>query len=234
LYYYGFRFYDPNLQRWLNRDPLGEFGSLNLFGFVGNNPKSKVDPEGDSANNVVSTVTAPPSANFNPYGPLTPALPVDFNDMPANFPTAPEKEPDTVRSNPGEFKDNNSGPASCEAFMLEDSGPGAEKLANNYAVAVSMFLPMKIPGGPRCPLVWPKTAQEMNNFLKVEGQVIPDLLKTPGRNKTVWELGPSKITHEAHPYDIGAPADHTDPHWHLDTPGKDHVRYLPGDPIPGH
>jgi RHS repeat-associated protein len=26
LYYYLYRFYDPSLQRWLNRDPLGEFG----------------------------------------------------------------------------------------------------------------------------------------------------------------------------------------------------------------
>src|SRR5579875_3248268 len=26
LYYYLYRFYDPNLQRWLNRDPLGEKG----------------------------------------------------------------------------------------------------------------------------------------------------------------------------------------------------------------
>ena len=26
LYYYGYRFYDPNLQRWPNRDPLGEPG----------------------------------------------------------------------------------------------------------------------------------------------------------------------------------------------------------------
>jgi RHS repeat-associated protein len=28
LYYYGYRFYDPNLQRWPNRDPFGDFGSL--------------------------------------------------------------------------------------------------------------------------------------------------------------------------------------------------------------
>jgi RHS repeat-associated protein len=27
LYYYGYRFYDPNLQRWVNPDPLGEAGS---------------------------------------------------------------------------------------------------------------------------------------------------------------------------------------------------------------
>src|SRR5437667_6837405 len=26
LYYYGFRFYDPNLQRWLNQDPILEGG----------------------------------------------------------------------------------------------------------------------------------------------------------------------------------------------------------------
>ena len=30
LYYYGFRFYDPNLQRWLNRDPLGELGFVTM------------------------------------------------------------------------------------------------------------------------------------------------------------------------------------------------------------
>jgi RHS repeat-associated protein len=26
LYYYGYRFYDPSSQRWLNRDPIGEKG----------------------------------------------------------------------------------------------------------------------------------------------------------------------------------------------------------------
>src|SRR5690606_1186249 len=31
LYYYGFRFYDPYLQRWLNQDPLGDIGSLPLM-----------------------------------------------------------------------------------------------------------------------------------------------------------------------------------------------------------
>jgi RHS repeat-associated protein len=25
MYYYGYRFYDPNLQRWINRDPLGSY-----------------------------------------------------------------------------------------------------------------------------------------------------------------------------------------------------------------
>jgi len=46
LIYYGFRFYDPNLQRWLNRDPIGEAGGVNLYAFLGNNPISFIDPLG--------------------------------------------------------------------------------------------------------------------------------------------------------------------------------------------
>ena len=38
MYYYGYRFYDPNVQRWPNRDPLGEAGGINLYDFVRNNP----------------------------------------------------------------------------------------------------------------------------------------------------------------------------------------------------
>ena len=38
LYYYGYRFYDPNLQRWLNRDPIQEVGGINMSEFAANNP----------------------------------------------------------------------------------------------------------------------------------------------------------------------------------------------------
>jgi len=46
LYYYGYRWYSPNLQRWLNRDPIGEEGGINLYGYVFSNPISGVDPYG--------------------------------------------------------------------------------------------------------------------------------------------------------------------------------------------
>ncbi len=36
--YYGYRYYNPETGRWLNRDPIGERGGVNLYGFVGNNP----------------------------------------------------------------------------------------------------------------------------------------------------------------------------------------------------
>ena len=46
LYYYGYRFYDPNLQRWPNIDPIGEAGGVNLYTFVGNAPVAYHDSFG--------------------------------------------------------------------------------------------------------------------------------------------------------------------------------------------
>ena len=43
LVYYLYRYYEPNLQRWPNRDPIDELGGLNLYRFVGNDPVNSVD-----------------------------------------------------------------------------------------------------------------------------------------------------------------------------------------------
>ena len=43
LLYYGHRYYNPETGRWLSRDPIGEDGGLNLYGFVGNDPVNFVD-----------------------------------------------------------------------------------------------------------------------------------------------------------------------------------------------
>ena len=37
LYYYGYRYYSPELGRWLTRDPIEEDGGDNLYAFCGNN-----------------------------------------------------------------------------------------------------------------------------------------------------------------------------------------------------
>jgi len=46
LYYYGYRFYSPPLMRWLNRDPIGERGGMNLYGFCGNSSICRYDKYG--------------------------------------------------------------------------------------------------------------------------------------------------------------------------------------------
>ena len=43
LIYYGYRYYDPRQGRFINRDPIGEEGGINLYGMVGNSPVNRVD-----------------------------------------------------------------------------------------------------------------------------------------------------------------------------------------------
>ncbi len=43
---YGYRYYDPITGRCPSRDPIGEEGGINLYGFVGNNPTDRWDALG--------------------------------------------------------------------------------------------------------------------------------------------------------------------------------------------
>jgi RHS repeat-associated protein len=47
LAYYGYRWYSPEVQRWITRDRIEEAGGLNLNQFVLNNPLAFVDREGE-------------------------------------------------------------------------------------------------------------------------------------------------------------------------------------------
>lgn len=46
MVYFLCRFYDPVNGRWINRDPLGERGGINLYNYVNNRVNSRIDPYG--------------------------------------------------------------------------------------------------------------------------------------------------------------------------------------------
>ena len=49
FYYYGYRYYFPELRRWLSRDPLEEEGGENQYSFCMNSPLNCFDDLGDKA-----------------------------------------------------------------------------------------------------------------------------------------------------------------------------------------
>ncbi|MBI6528149.1 hypothetical protein JEP40_03250 [Proteus vulgaris] len=50
LYYYGYRYYQPWIGRWLSADPAGTVDGLNLYRMVRNNPVTLHDPDGRMPN----------------------------------------------------------------------------------------------------------------------------------------------------------------------------------------
>jgi RHS repeat-associated protein len=81
LNYYGYRYYSAGAGRWLGRDPIGERGGLNLFGFNAGNSVNSIDLLGLQNPNPITPDRLPPASrppgNIIPFpGPgRTPPLP---------------------------------------------------------------------------------------------------------------------------------------------------------------
>ena len=61
-----FRYYDPGAGRFLNRDPIGYDGGINIYGYTNNNPENNVDTLG-----LNTPPSLPPSKIIDPINGIT-------------------------------------------------------------------------------------------------------------------------------------------------------------------
>ena len=90
LYYYGYRFYRPRLERWVNRDPIGEYYEKNLYAFVGNSTLNMFDDTG------LKSKPNPGSRQQPYFRPPPPRIPVITQGLPTSsllLPTTPAGNP---------------------------------------------------------------------------------------------------------------------------------------------
>jgi RHS repeat-associated protein len=222
---FGARDYDPEVGRWTAKDPIGfSGGDTNLYGYVVGDPVNLVDPSGttswwiqlaDGAGNV--------AAGFGDS--------ISFGIT------------DWVREQMG----TNGAVDKCGkgyfggevgAFLYDlfkgGSGTIAKAGVKNAAKKAAKRKSKEVAEKAAGALRWPSDPEGMDELLGIPGQSVPDGPKTPGRGKVVWHPNSdTQITYEQHPYHSSAPEYHRGPHWHLDTPGNLHQRYLPGQVVPG-
>ncbi len=80
MYYYGHRYYSPVLGRWLSRDPIGERGGFNLYGFVGNRSINHIDIYGLETLQKEVEILVSKGGNSHGYNPGGYIPPSDYED----------------------------------------------------------------------------------------------------------------------------------------------------------
>ncbi|SEN56488.1 RHS repeat domain-containing protein [Pseudomonas sp. NFACC39-1] len=86
FYYYGYRYYMPSLQRWINPDPAGAVEGLNLYWMTRNNPVSFIDDDGAVTRKKLSNGLWSPVIAVGAERNIPGAQPVDIGTPQRNLP----------------------------------------------------------------------------------------------------------------------------------------------------
>jgi hypothetical protein len=202
LYYYGARYYDPAIGRYISPDTFVQdftnTQSFNRYTYVYNNPLKYTDPSGHFAWFAVFAVVRVALVVYNVV------------TTPPNVVTA-VKDPTPenifwagigfIDPSPG----NNASGLAKEG--VQNLTEGAFKQADNAIEQATKNAP-DLPISKQT--TWPNTPDEMDEFLGMPGTKIPDGPTTPGRDKVQWQTSDDvTITFEQHPYHTDAPDYHT-------------------------
>ncbi len=58
MHYNYFRYYEPEIGRYVSPDPIGLMGGINVYGYVEQNPLSLIDPTGEAPPEIAGIITA--------------------------------------------------------------------------------------------------------------------------------------------------------------------------------
>jgi RHS repeat-associated protein len=181
LYYYGYRFYEPNFGRWLNHDPLGEVGGVNLYGFVGNNPVNRIDPFGLSW--LVSGTPFAPGQQGT-YGPYAYYLNDGRNDIiPANEYPTEDMFYGGLQSADGDFL-----LLSGLADGLAAAGKFGLDLAESGIKAAGKCFAKEAPQAAKPAWSKPLTKAQSQKLADAMAKSLDEKLKTGGFNAAMYEI----------------------------------------------
>ncbi|WP_395612222.1 RHS repeat domain-containing protein [Allosphingosinicella sp.] len=133
--YYRARIYNPAMGRFMQTDPIGMDGGMNIYAYVRNNPGNFTDPSGE-----IRICVSYPNG---PHGPASRCIEVDANkDGRTSDNDLTQDQADAIRSNFFDFIARYGGPSShpLDISQFSKTSYGGTALERSFATAISGFV----------------------------------------------------------------------------------------------